>query len=123
MRMPTDELADGAMIFFAAALMLTPGFLTDAVGLALLIPPIRALIRPPVKSFFAKRVEVKAQGFGVPPGATTGFGSGSPFGAGPFGSRPGSGRRVYDADSSRSPQDADLTDITPEPPELPESDA
>ena len=35
--MPTNELADGAMIFFASALMLTPGFLTDALGLALTI--------------------------------------------------------------------------------------
>ena len=122
LRVPTNELADGAMIFFASALMLTPGFLTDFVGLALLIPPIRALVRPPVINFFSKRLEVKAQGFGVPPGATAGFGAGGPFGAGPFGPQPGAGRRVYDADSSRPPADADLTDITPEPPELPETD-
>lgn len=124
LKVPTNELADGAMIFFASALMLTPGFLTDFVGLALLIPPIRALVRGPVVSFFSKRLDIKAQSFGVPPGATTGFGSGSagagganPFG---FGRGPTSGRDVYDADSSRSPADADLTDITPEPPELPE---
>ena len=122
LRMPTNELADGAMIFFASALMLTPGFLTDFLGLALLIPPIRALIRPPVINFFSKRLDVKAQSFGVPPGATQGFGSGSPFGAGPFGPQPGAGRRVYDADSSRPAADADITDITPEPPELPETD-
>lgn len=122
LRVPTDELADGAMIFFASALLLTPGFLTDFIGLALLIPPIRALVRPPVISFFSKRLEVKAQGFGVPPGATQGFRTGGPFGAGPFGPQPGAGRRVYDADSSRPPAEADLTDITPEPPELPETD-
>jgi len=125
MRVPTNELADGAMIFFASALMLTPGFLTDFVGLALLIPPIRALLRGPVVAFFSKRLEVKAQGFGVPPGVVGGFGGGSaagnPFGAGPFG-RPGAGRNVYDADSSRPAADADLTDITREPPELPETD-
>lgn len=131
LRVPTNELADGAMIFFASALMLTPGFLTDFIGLALLIEPIRALVRPPVINFFSKRLEVKAQGFGVAPGATGGFNAGGPFGAGPFGQRPGagpfgqrpgSGRRVYDADSSRPAADADITDITPEPPELPDSD-
>ena len=63
--LPGKELADGAMIFFAAALMLTPGFLTDAVGLALLIPPIRAILRPPVVAFFpapARRPDRRPRG-------------------------------------------------------------
>ena len=42
---PAKEVVDGVLILFAGALMLTPGFLTDAVGLALLIPPIRLPIR------------------------------------------------------------------------------
>jgi len=37
----TELLSDGAMIFFAAGLLLTPGFITDAIGLSVLIPPIR----------------------------------------------------------------------------------
>ncbi len=41
---PTAPLADGAMILFAGALLLTPGFFTDAVGFALLIPQSRAAI-------------------------------------------------------------------------------
>jgi len=112
-RLPTNELADGAMIFFASALMLTPGFLTDALGLALLIPPIRALLRPPVINFFSRRLEVRAANFG-------GGVFGAP-GASGFGTRrtPGYGRDVYDASSTQGPVDADLTDITPEPPELP----
>jgi len=121
MRVPTNELADGAMIFFASALMLTPGFLTDFVGLALLIPPIRALMRGPVVKFFSKRLEVKAQGFGVPPGAFTSNPTSNPFGGAGF-RGPGAGRNVYDVDSSRPAADADITDITPEPPELPETD-
>jgi UPF0716 protein FxsA len=36
-----ELLSDGAMIFFAAGLLLTPGFITDAIGLSILIPPIR----------------------------------------------------------------------------------
>lgn len=39
---PTEPLANGAMILFAGALLLTPGFFTDAVGFALLVPKIRA---------------------------------------------------------------------------------
>lgn len=39
---PTEPLANGAMILFAGALLLTPGFFTDAVGFALLFPPFRA---------------------------------------------------------------------------------
>lgn len=110
-RLPTNELADGAMIFFASALMLTPGFLTDFVGLSLLISPIRAILRPVVVSFFKKRVELKASNIGVNMG-----GPGAP-GAGGFG-RPGFGRDVYDVAGSRPTADAQATDITAEPDEL-----
>ena len=40
---PTEPLAHGAMILFAGALLLTPGFFTDAAGFLLLFPPFRAL--------------------------------------------------------------------------------
>jgi UPF0716 protein FxsA len=43
--MPTDEVADGAMILLAGALLLTPGFLSDILGVLLLLPPTRALAR------------------------------------------------------------------------------
>jgi len=38
---PTEPLAHGAMIIFAGALLLTPGFFTDTIGFSLLIPKIR----------------------------------------------------------------------------------
>ena len=38
---PTEPLAHGAMILFSGALLITPGFFTDAVGFALLVPPVR----------------------------------------------------------------------------------
>lgn len=38
---PSEPLANGAMILFAGALLLTPGFFTDSVGLALLVPQVR----------------------------------------------------------------------------------
>jgi len=40
-QIPTDALIDAAMIFFAGALLLTPGMLTDAFGLSMLIPACR----------------------------------------------------------------------------------
>ncbi|WP_137700943.1 FxsA family protein [Marimonas lutisalis] len=41
---PTEPLAHGAMILFSGALLLTPGFFTDAVGFALLVPGIRKAV-------------------------------------------------------------------------------
>ena len=42
---PGRELVDGVLILLAGALMLTPGFLTDIVGILLLLPPTRAAVR------------------------------------------------------------------------------
>lgn len=44
-QLPSKEVVDGALIVFAGALMLTPGFLTDILGFLLLIPPTRAVVR------------------------------------------------------------------------------
>ena len=44
MRDPTEPLAHGAMVLFAGALLLTPGFFTDAVGLSLMVPGVRGKI-------------------------------------------------------------------------------
>lgn len=42
---PGPELAHGAMILFGGALLLTPGFITDAVGFLLMVPAVREWIR------------------------------------------------------------------------------
>ena len=44
MRDPSEALAHGAMILFSGALLLTPGFFTDAVGFALLVPGVRLAV-------------------------------------------------------------------------------
>lgn len=41
---PTEPLAHGALILLAGALLVTPGFLTDTIGLLLLIPPVRRAV-------------------------------------------------------------------------------
>jgi UPF0716 protein FxsA len=44
-RLPHKEVFDGVLIIFGGALLITPGFITDILGLILLIPPTRALVR------------------------------------------------------------------------------
>ena len=57
-RVPGVELIDGFLILLAAALMITPGFLTDIVGILLLLPPVRAVVRHSLRRRFARRVEI-----------------------------------------------------------------
>lgn len=54
-QVPSREIADGVCLLAAGALMLTPGLLTDVVGLLLLAPPSRAI---------ARRWLMKRQGLG-----------------------------------------------------------
>ena len=57
-RVPGKELIDGFLILLAAALMLTPGFLTDITAILLLLPPIRAGVRRGLRRYFAHRIEI-----------------------------------------------------------------
>ncbi len=58
-RAPSREIQDGLMIVFAAALLLTPGLLTDSLGFLLLIPPGRQLMRRFVLSRYVQRFNVQ----------------------------------------------------------------
>ena len=75
--MPTDELIDGGLILFAGALMLTPGFITDTVGVLLLLPPSRAVLRSVVGRRFRHRIEAATVS-----GTSAGFNRGVGFGPG-----------------------------------------
>jgi UPF0716 protein FxsA len=55
-RVPAHETFDGAMIILGGALLLTPGFITDVVGLVLLIPPTRSLVRMVVARLARRRI-------------------------------------------------------------------
>lgn len=74
---PTTELVNGALILFAGALMLTPGFLTDIAGILLLLPPTRAVVR----KILVARLTAKVLSVAGPAG---------PLG-GPLGGAPGAG--------------------------------
>jgi len=74
-RVPTVEVADGAMILLAGALLLTPGFLTDVVGILLLLPPTRATARRLTPRLAARRMRrrgrrVVVDGTARPAGST-----------------------------------------------------
>jgi UPF0716 protein FxsA len=59
-RLPHKEVFDGVLVIFGGALLITPGFLTDILGLILLIPPTRALIRAASSRFVRRRLAMGA---------------------------------------------------------------
>lgn len=74
---PSGPLANGALILVAGVVLMTPGFFTDAVGLALLLPPVRAAT---IRVLARRLVTVVAKGgpgqgpdnSGRPPGGAQG---------------------------------------------------
>jgi UPF0716 protein FxsA len=44
-RLPHREVFDGVLVIFGGAFLITPGFLTDIIGVLLLLPPTRAIFR------------------------------------------------------------------------------
>jgi UPF0716 protein FxsA len=70
-RMPHREVMDGVLVIFGGAFLITPGFITDIVGLLLLIPPTRALVRRALVRRLGRRVEVRASGRGDVEGTAT----------------------------------------------------
>lgn len=70
-RNPADQLIHGLLLFAAALLLLTPGFFTDAVGFALLVPSVRAwIIRE-----FGRHVSMQAVHFASRTGQTANAGT------------------------------------------------
>ena len=52
--LPASEITDGVLIAIAAVLLIIPGVLGDIIGLALLFPPTRSLIKAALAAKFAK---------------------------------------------------------------------
>jgi UPF0716 protein FxsA len=68
-RPPAREALDGALVVFGGALLLTPGFISDVLGLLLLLPPSRAVARGLLVRRLGRRliVTVSARGGRRPP--------------------------------------------------------
>jgi UPF0716 protein FxsA len=90
-RIPAKEIFNGAMIILGGALLLTPGFITDIFGIALLIPPTRAMIRAFLTRLLGRRGAVAFR--------VASFGNDRFRGPAPGQSRPG---RSYDYEGSAS---------------------
>src|SRR3954452_7846155 len=92
-RVPGREVIDGVLVIFGGALLLTPGFLSDFLGLLLLLPPTRAVVRAVlVRRFGGRWVASATSGAEMRFGRI--FGSGGDGGGGaPRRPRPG-----YDGD-------------------------
>ena len=80
-RMPANELADGALILVGGTLLITPGFISDVVGLFCIVPLTRPVARRVLARVISRRLQVATAaastpgrpgpssfGFGVPPG-------------------------------------------------------
>lgn len=116
-QMPSNELVDGALMIFGGALLLTPGFFTDVVGLAMFIPPLRAIARRLVLRRVNTRVTTLAGETAASFGGgnfTTTFSTGFPNGPGQARSRP---RRSGVIDV----EEVDVERIDPDPTSLPPS--
>ena len=65
-RIPAREVADGVLVIFGGALLLTPGFLSDILGALFLLPPTRALIRRVFLRQAMSRITVSMAGAAMP---------------------------------------------------------
>ncbi|HMC06072.1 MAG TPA: FxsA family protein [Solirubrobacterales bacterium] len=96
-RVPGREIFDGAMVILGGAFLLTPGFITDVIGVLLLLPPTRAAFRGAIARMARRRTTFTVRwGSGQPPGPP---GGGDPAGRarGRY-DYEGSAREVGDAD-------------------------
>ncbi len=58
-KIPSGLLTDGAMVLFAAALLITPGLITDLFGLSLLVPQSRAWYKKRALQYLKKHLKVQ----------------------------------------------------------------
>jgi UPF0716 protein FxsA len=64
--LPTDELLDGGLLLVAGALTMTPGLVTDFVGILLIVPITRIPIRTAVRDYVVvPYIDEKTDGFGT----------------------------------------------------------
>jgi UPF0716 protein FxsA len=98
-RVPHREIVDGVLIIFGGAFLITPGFLTDIIGVLLLLPPTRSLFRRSLQ----RRMEARAVS------AATGRAS-SRFGGSAAGFE-------YDVEGTATEHDEPSPELPPPPPE------
>jgi UPF0716 protein FxsA len=96
-RVPAREVADGGLIMFGGALLLTPGFLTDILGILMILPPTRAIMRAALTRTAMRRMTIAVTG-SEPPRRTRGERRGGGPAAGTPRRAPSG--RTYDVDGT-----------------------
>jgi UPF0716 protein FxsA len=86
-RIPQQEVVEGLLILIAGVLLLTPGFLTDAVGYLLLVPPLRLRAGNALRHYLLERFQ-----------RVTGAAPSGSGGSNPSGRRPSRGGPVIDVE-------------------------
>ena len=64
-RLPAEQLADGGLLLGAGVLLTVPGFVTDAVGLVLLVPPVRRGVAALLRRRWSRRAAPIAATYGA----------------------------------------------------------
>lgn len=59
---PVTEVFDGMCLLFAGALLLTPGFVTDATGFLLFVPPLRRSLRRAIVGYLQRTGKLRVWG-------------------------------------------------------------
>jgi UPF0716 protein FxsA len=99
-RIPHREVFDGVLVIVGGALLLTPGFVTDVVGLLLLIPPSRDAIRGIASKLMLGRVALGGRaaywGYGHMRDRRSARGRAAPGPQPANGAGPSPGTRPYD---------------------------
>ncbi|MCH1866878.1 FxsA family protein [Nocardioides sp. CFH 31398] len=84
-RMPARELADAGLVLVGGVLMVAPGFVTDLVGILLILPLTRPLARAALTGMVARRLLAGGAAYGGPTGGGTTNGPRPPRGTRPDG--------------------------------------
>ena len=56
-RTPAQQMLDGVLVLVGGLCLIVPGFITGVFGLLLLLPPVRAVLRPALSGWMARRAE------------------------------------------------------------------
>jgi UPF0716 protein FxsA len=103
-QLPEESLLSGLLLVVGGAFLLTPGVLTDAFGLLMLIAPVRRAFAGLLRKRFAGQIESRVGQ--ASEGGPAGFAAGMPFSnmPGGFGVNPGD-------PTGRGPADGEVIDV------------